>query len=548
MKSLRAMAVVACAWLISCSAGERAKGGLVATVGLSQSQVSKSLGARRLALLVGITQFEDESWPGLKHARNDARELGRLLTDVQLGRFDAVEVLAATGGSSLAQVEAALDRLTAQNTSPHDTVLVYFSTHGTLVRGPAGSLTRYLVTSDTDQKRIRATALPVRSLMQRFERLPSQRKVLVLASCHSGSGKSALPRELSRELAGIKGAFFVQPLAERSQASMVLAACAWGETAREDDQLGHDIYTHFLLEALAGKDQDGDGAITATEAHAYAMEKTYYFSKGRQRPQVESSVLGTDPVVLSGRRLRPADPVLYSFLPHLQGLQIQIDGRDKGVLPARLVLTPGQHRLVVRDSEGRAPLLDRQLEVAAGDRLAVEELMESARDRFHASISAGYQWFLDADTRRSLVAPTPALGLVLAYRDFPMKNLETSLDLLVGGSRQELNIGGLTVRQDLLEIAYGLRVLYRIELDPLELFVGPRMAGVHLLRHQMSEGVANQSYFNFSPGLVARLHWQLWTAVSLDLEARIHFYAVHTEKENLNQGYLDFLGGVGFSF
>ena len=152
----------------------------------SQSQVSKSLGARRLALLVGITQFEDESWPGLKHARHDARELGQLLADAQLGRFDAVEVLAAAGGSSLAQVEAALDRLTAQNTSRHDTVLVYFSTHGTLVRGPEGSLTRYLVTTDTDQKRIRATALPVHQLMQRFERLPSQRKVLVLASCHSG--------------------------------------------------------------------------------------------------------------------------------------------------------------------------------------------------------------------------------------------------------------------------------------------------------------------------------------------------------------------------
>ncbi|MEI8351089.1 MAG: TonB-dependent receptor, partial [bacterium] len=50
----------------------------------------------------------------------------------------------------------------------------------------------------------------------------------------------------------------------------VLSASAFGETAREDDRLQGDVYTHFLIEGIKSGDLDGDGAVTLTEADDYA--------------------------------------------------------------------------------------------------------------------------------------------------------------------------------------------------------------------------------------------------------------------------------------
>jgi hypothetical protein len=537
--------------LVSCVAGSRTKGGMTPVAGLSAAKVEQALQPKRLALLVGINSFADERWPALKHAVSDARELGELLSNAEKGRFDSVRVLADEGGTSLEQVLAALDDLERQNASPSDTVLVYFSTHGTLFRGPEAKLARYLVTSDTDQKKIRNTSLMVRDLLQRFDRLPSKRKVLMLASCHSGSGKSALPEQIKGELKGIKGAFFVQPLEEISQASMVLTACAWGETAREDDKLGHDIYTHYFIEALTGEDTDGDGAVTASEAHAHALSRTYYHSQGRQRPQMESNVLGADPIVLSGRRVYPADPVLFSFLPQLAGMRIKINGRDKGELPARLVLPTGSHQIqVVNGGEEGPKILDRKVEFRPGDRLAVETLIERSRPHWHVSIRGGYQRFLDEEARSTWIGPAPVFGISATRLDFPLDKLETGLDLSLGGGSQPLTIGGLETHQGLLEITYGVFMLYRIEVDPFVILLGPRLAGMHLLRRDIGpeDNKGDQHFFNVSPGLMTQLRLKILSGFYLDLEARIHFLSVRTEQDSLDLGYLDLFGGLGWSF
>ncbi len=536
--------------LVSCLAGTRQKGGLEPVAGLTTARVEGALQPKRLALLVGINRFSDDRWPGLKHAVADARDLGEVLAGSEKGRFDSVKILADPQGTRFEQVLSALDDLERQNTSPADTVMVYFSTHGTLFRGPEGALARYLVASDTDQRRIRQTALMVRDLLERFDRLPSRRKLLVLASCHSGSGKSALPEQVSSELSGIKGAFFVRPLEEISQASMVLTACAWGETAREDDQLGHDIYTHYFIQALSGEDTDGDGAVTASEAHAHALSRTYYHSKGRQRPQMESSVLGADPIVLTGRRIYPADPVLFSFLPRMQGMRVRVDGRDKGELPARLVLPPGSHHVQVAEESGDHKVLDRIVEFRPGDRLAVETLIERSRPHWHVSVRGGYQRFFDDQTRRTLIGPAPMFGLSATRLRFPLRQLESGMDLHLGGGSQALEMGGLATSQGLVEISYGIFMLYRLDLDHITLLFGPRVAGMHVLRRGVGarDFKEDQHFFNVTPGMMTQLRFKILTGLFLDLEARVHFLSVSTDRESLNLGYLDLYGGLGWSF
>lgn len=546
--------------ICSCASSQRSKGGLTPLDHLSTDAVDRALAPKRLALLVGINTFTDPRWPGLKHATADATALAEVLGGGTGGRFDQVALLADPAGVSRDQILTGLDQLAAQNTSADDTVVVYFSTHGTLSRGPMGAMNRFLVASDSDQDNIGATALLVRELLDRFEALPSQRKLLILAACHSGAGKSALPGAVARELIGIKSGFFVKPLSEASRASMVLTACGWGETAREDDRLGHDIYTHFFLEALSGKDADGDGAVTASEAHAHAMARTYYFSEGRQRPQVESQVSGVDPIVLTGRRTRVADPVMFSYLTRLTGLKVLVDGREKGSLPGRLVIPPGSHRVLVCEpatcqtaqAGETAALLDARVEFAPGDQLSVESLIaQGARGRpeWNLSLRAGYQRFFDQTTRAELVAPMPVFELAVTKLGFPLDWMEMGLDLGLSLAHQSFDTGGrVVVEQELLQLSYGLRLMVRLDLGPLQLLLGPRLAGVHLIRLGVNPDGSNQQMANFSPGLMAQLRLQLQLGLSLDVLARAHYMSITTLSDPVDTGFIDLFAGLGWSF
>src|SRR6266487_3394555 len=195
------------------------------------------------------------------------------------------------------KLKAAMARLAEAAKDDRDTVLVYVSSHGTLARDARGEMRRYLVTRETRMADVPGTALAIDDLKAEFDALRSRRKVLILAACHSGGGKSLLPGEVQRELASTKASFFVRPIEEVSRASVVLAASDWGETAREDETLENDIYTHFFVEALRiGADRNGDGAVTVSEAHDYARRMTYEFTAGRQRPSAETAEVGADPI------------------------------------------------------------------------------------------------------------------------------------------------------------------------------------------------------------------------------------------------------------
>jgi hypothetical protein len=243
-------------------------------------------------------------------------------------------------------------------------VLVYFSTHGSLAQAPGGRLGRYLVARDTRMEVVADTGLAVDRLVDAMAALPSRRQVLILAACHSGQGKSRLARDLADKLAHEKAP--LASLEEMSEAAIVLAAAGFGETAREDDRLGHDVYTYFLLEALERGDRDGDGAVTVSEAHDYARERTYVYTNGQQRPFADSQILGVDPIVLRGVPSHAARPVLFSYSRSADGLGVVVDGRLKGELPGGVVLDPGVHQLALVRGRARDPIYHGTIAVAPG--------------------------------------------------------------------------------------------------------------------------------------------------------------------------------------
>lgn len=323
---------------------------------------------RRLALVVGVDHFEDERFSALKYSGADAAEMAKALSE-----FDEVQLLAGAQQTSRAAILAALAGLETRAKNPGDTVVLYFSSHGSLATRPGGELARYLVARDSRLDLMEKTGISIDDMLAMVDRIPSRRKAVILALCHSGKGKSQLADSLAASLSTRKGG--PTPLELVSEALVVVTACAFGESAREHEALGHDIYTHFLLEALERGDRDGDGAVTISEAHDYARERTYQFTAGAQRPTSEADILGKDPIVLRGAVQRTGKPVLYSYAPSAEGLKVLLDGQAKGSLPGGIAVEPGRHQLELLDEQRNLTLYKGELELEAGSKVELSQVL-----------------------------------------------------------------------------------------------------------------------------------------------------------------------------
>jgi caspase domain-containing protein len=524
------------------------KGGLV-SVKVDEHALSTAYAPRRLALLVGVSRFQDAQWRDLRYATKDAEDLAAALRDPTRGHFDSVRVLSRPEETTRATILAALRQLRQEATRPDDVVVVYFSAHGTLARDGKGELKRYLVTTDASFRAIPQTALPMDELKSEFDQLPSRRRLMVLATCHSGSGKSLLPKELEAELAGIKAGFYARPLEESSRASMVFAACDWGETAREDEGLQNDIYTHFLIDGLNGAaDRNSDGAVTASEAHDHARRRTYAFTQGRQRPSAEILEVGADPVVLSGHIDRTGRPELFSYNPRLDGFTLKVDGETRTELPGGAAVPPG--RRTVELTKGDDVLLREVVDIAAGERLPLERLLSESVPRRSLALMGGMFSFVDARSRNELLPASPELALVLRLEERPLPDLSLVFDLSGGRGRQQLHlVPGTSVPFTYTSLSVGAAVPYTWRWERLSLYAGPRVAALFLQRSFQTEAfTGGQQYFTVSPGVVGGVVWRLGERLELSAQTQLMVTYVVVDGQGQAVGFSGGWAGVGYRF
>jgi hypothetical protein len=547
-------ALLACALggvtLLACAHGQTEKGGLV-PVAVPKARLDEALRPRRVALVVGIQGFDDPQWRELRYPAADAAALAAVLRDPERGAFDEVEVIA--GSPTRDELRAGLRRLAERARDERDTVVVYVSSHGTLAHDGVGELRRYLVTRETRIADIPATAISMDELKGEFDRLRSRRKVLVLATCHSGSGKSLLPAAVQQELAGIKAGFFVRPIEEVSKASVVLAASDWGETAREDERLGNDVYTHFFVEALRGveADRNGDGAVTASEAHDYARRRTYEWTSGRQRPSAESSEVGADPIVLAGRVSRRGRPELYSYAARLDGFTVRVDGRPLAELPGGVALEPGRHRVQVAKGSG-PEIYDEWLRVGAGERVDVEHLVARGVGRWEVAPRVGVLSFLDGRSRRDVMGPVPAFGAALLYGDWPRPGMALRLDLATSFGSSRIQQGPYEAPFRYSAVSAGVALPWRFSpawLGRASLLAGPRLSALWLdRRFDLALARPGQSWFTFTPGLLLGTSVPVGRRFTLGAELHLDFAVVRVDGQNRSSGVGELLLGGGYRF
>ena len=353
-------------------------------VDVDQSAVDRSMAPRKLALVIGVSAYDDPLFTPLAFARNDARSMADVLSNDGWGDYDDVRTITAAAETTADNITDALDDL-LDSAGPKDTVLVYVSGHGTLDLDWQQQPELFLVATDTRKDDLPRTALRLRELQDRIGESAAQRRVLIVDACHHGAGKSKVAPETIARLRGIKGASQPMLRVPESGFEAHLFASTYGLPALEDAALGHGVYTHYLLEAMstqAGRsDRDGDGLVSVSEAHDYARDRTVAHTAAVQVPRAEYRIVGREQIFLSGdeqQRRQAEQALLYSFDDYYLRCSVTVDGEDRGLLPRGITLSPGEHEVEVQTPGGEV-LASRRVRVSAGEVVDVRSLHTAQR-------------------------------------------------------------------------------------------------------------------------------------------------------------------------
>jgi len=348
-------------------------------VAVDSGAIDEAMEPRKLALVIGVSAYDDALFTPLAYARADAEAMGEVLASPEYGAFDEVRTLVTAPETTSAAITDALEGLMA-SAGPEDTVLVYVSGHGTLDLDWQQQPDLFLASSDTRRDDLPRTALRVEEIQDLVGTSPARRKVLIIDACHHGAGKSKVAPETIARLRGIKGVG--GPILREPERGFEahLFASTFGLPALEDAGLGHGVYTHYLIEAMstdrASADRDGDTLVSVSEAHDWARDKTIAHTAAVQVPRAEYHIVGREQIFLSGDeddRQAAQAAMLFTFDDYYLRCSVEVDGEDMGLLPRGIALEPGEHEVRISTPSGET-LADRKVRVQAGDVVDVASL------------------------------------------------------------------------------------------------------------------------------------------------------------------------------
>jgi uncharacterized caspase-like protein len=259
----------------------------------------------RWAVIIGVGRYQSTDIPSLRYTVSDAESLYQLL--VGPGGFKKEHVLLMTDKAekppTLRNIKWALGTFLARSAKKDDTVLIFFAGHGAPEIDQRGverdGLAKYLIPADADPDDLYSTALPMDEMQTIFGRVEAERMVVFLDACYSGAaGGRTFSSKKTR--AGNMDDQFLERLT-RSKGRAIITASRPSEVSIELPELGHGIFTYYLVEGLKGAaDLNKDGIITVQEIYEYVEQKVSAKSRsvgGNQHPVMKGEMEGALPLV-----------------------------------------------------------------------------------------------------------------------------------------------------------------------------------------------------------------------------------------------------------
>jgi hypothetical protein len=258
----------------------------------------------RWAVVIGVGQYEAGTIPALRYTVSDAEAIYQVLTGP--AGFKKEHVLLLTDKTekkpTYRNIKWALGTFLSRSAKKDDTVVIFFAGHGAPESDARGlerdGLAKYLIPQDADPDDLFSTALPMDDLQAIFGRIESERVVAFVDACYSGAaGGRTFAAKKTR--AGGLDELFLERLT-RSKGRAIITAARPNEVSIELPELGHGIFTYYLLAGLKGAaDLDRDGIVTLQELYQYLEQQVTQKSRaigGNQHPVMKGELEGALPL------------------------------------------------------------------------------------------------------------------------------------------------------------------------------------------------------------------------------------------------------------
>ncbi len=258
----------------------------------------------RWAVVIGVGHYDSATIPRLRYAVPDAEAVYQTL--IGPAGFKKDHVLLLTDRSerkpTLRSIKWALGTFLGRSARKDDTVLIFFAGHGAPEVDTRGverdGLAKYLIPSDADPDDLYSTALPMDELQTIFGRIEAERVVAFLDACYSGgAGGRTFSSKSTR--AGTVDDLFLERLT-RSKGRAIVTASRTNEVSIELPELGHGIFSYFLVSGLKGAaDLNRDGIVSLQELYEYLEQQVSAKSRsvgGNQHPVMKGELEGVLPL------------------------------------------------------------------------------------------------------------------------------------------------------------------------------------------------------------------------------------------------------------
>ncbi len=250
----------------------------------TQKKRTESSGPQRWAVVIGVSEYQNPGIPTLKYAHKDAEAFANFLRTPEGGGYDNEHMrILLNKDATLPNVRDALINFLS-NAIDIDLVVLYFAGHG--APEPARPQNLYLLTHDSDPTRLGTTAFPMWQIQDVLGRYINSKRIIVFTdACHSGGisvnfatrGVGVTEQNLVNQ--------YLADLSRSKEGTVVFTASAAGEVSQEFPELGHGVFTYYLLEGLKGKaDYNNDYTITINEAMQFTEEQVKRKTRGAQNP------------------------------------------------------------------------------------------------------------------------------------------------------------------------------------------------------------------------------------------------------------------------
>jgi WD40 repeat protein len=215
-------------------------------------------------LAVGISKYQNPAL-SLTFPTSDARELVKFFRTSGARLFKEVDVTelsdAAATNAGIVEALVALQR----RALPQDVIILFLAGHGASLGSKWYFIPHDLRNPEQEQE-LAARGLSSEKLAQELRRMSSQKVLLLVDACYSGSMLSAFRGyEDRRALA----------LLARSAGIHILAAATRDQRASEVAELGHGMFSYVLLRGLGGGAalRDVDRQVTVMSLGAYVRDQ-----------------------------------------------------------------------------------------------------------------------------------------------------------------------------------------------------------------------------------------------------------------------------------